>query len=464
MLGQLVLDPIRIGALLVDLVDRDDHRHAGGLRVLDGLDGLGHDAVIGGHHQHHHVGGLGTARTHGGERRVARGIEEGHAAVIVLDVVGADVLGDAAGLAGGDLGTTDVVEQRGLAVVDVTHDGHDRRTGDLVAFIGDVLEDLGLQRIILDQLGLVAHFLDHDGRGVLIDGLVDGHRRAHGEHGLDDLVRLDGHLVGQVGDADRLGDGDLTDDRLRRLLEAVLAAALAATAAAAATLGALGLLAAATTLLAVATVVFALMTPLLAGLLAGRSGTAVGATFLRRCRRLLGLRRGVQLGHRNLRLGLGGRIGLGLGLLGLSLLLGFTRGLLGGTFGFLGLALGLGLRHVTDQLTRTVVLGLRLLGGLLFLALDVGALLADLHLDALAAVAALDATARLAGQGNTVLGRGLLGAPAVTLGEVVQQLALVLFGHGVALGLVLEPGFLHLFQQAGHFTPHLHCKILNGHF
>ena len=44
-----------------------------------------------------------------------------------LDLVGADVLGDAAELALGDLGGADGVEQRGLAVVDVAHDGDHRR-------------------------------------------------------------------------------------------------------------------------------------------------------------------------------------------------------------------------------------------------------------------------------------------------------------------------------------------------
>jgi hypothetical protein len=38
------------------------------------------------------------------------------------------MLGDAAGFARHDIGVADGVEQRGLAVVDVTHDGHDRRT------------------------------------------------------------------------------------------------------------------------------------------------------------------------------------------------------------------------------------------------------------------------------------------------------------------------------------------------
>jgi hypothetical protein len=66
---------------LVDLVDRHHQRHAGRLGVVDGFDGLRHHAVVGRHHQDDDVGGLGAARTHGGERLVARGVEEGdHAA------------------------------------------------------------------------------------------------------------------------------------------------------------------------------------------------------------------------------------------------------------------------------------------------------------------------------------------------------------------------------------------------
>ena len=51
----------------------------------------------------------------------------------LLDLVGADVLGDAAGLAGDDVGLADRVEQRRLAVVDVAHDGDDRRPRHEVA-------------------------------------------------------------------------------------------------------------------------------------------------------------------------------------------------------------------------------------------------------------------------------------------------------------------------------------------
>ena len=49
-------------------------------------------------------------------------------AVRQRDVVRADVLRDAAGFAGDHVRLADVVEQRRLAVVDVTHDGDDGRT------------------------------------------------------------------------------------------------------------------------------------------------------------------------------------------------------------------------------------------------------------------------------------------------------------------------------------------------
>ena len=66
-----------IGVLAVDLVDRDHDRHLGRLGVRDGLDRLGHHPVVGRHHEDHDVGGLGATGAHGGERLVARGVDEG---------------------------------------------------------------------------------------------------------------------------------------------------------------------------------------------------------------------------------------------------------------------------------------------------------------------------------------------------------------------------------------------------
>ncbi len=74
--GDLLEHPRRIGVGPVDLVDGDHDRHVGGAGVVDGFQGLGHHAVVGRHHQHHDVGDIGPARPHGGERLVARGVDE----------------------------------------------------------------------------------------------------------------------------------------------------------------------------------------------------------------------------------------------------------------------------------------------------------------------------------------------------------------------------------------------------
>ena len=127
MLEQILADPVRIGARLVHLVDGDDDRHLRLAGVIDGLDRLRHDSVVGGHHQHDDIGHIGAARAHLGEGGVARRIDEGDLlAVGPRHLIGADMLGDAAGLMHRDIGLADRIEQRGLAVVDMAHDGDDR--------------------------------------------------------------------------------------------------------------------------------------------------------------------------------------------------------------------------------------------------------------------------------------------------------------------------------------------------
>ena len=97
----------------------------------------------------------------------------------VVDLVGADVLGDAAGLARGHLGLADGVQQRGLAVVDVAHDrDHRRAVGqggvvvvvlrlglDLVGGVHDLdllLEGVGqdLDRLVGERLGERGHLAE----------------------------------------------------------------------------------------------------------------------------------------------------------------------------------------------------------------------------------------------------------------------------------------------------------------
>ena len=71
----------------------------GRLGVVDGFERLRHHAVVGRHHQHDDVGDLGAAGAHAGERFVAGRVDEDDLAAVLLDVIGADVLRNAAGFA-----------------------------------------------------------------------------------------------------------------------------------------------------------------------------------------------------------------------------------------------------------------------------------------------------------------------------------------------------------------------------
>jgi hypothetical protein len=112
----------------------------------------------------------------------------------------------------GDVGGADGVEQRGLAVVDVAHDGDDRRADDLdhaggvfeEAFDGLVFELLfdgddggvgaELARDILDELAF--------------ERLVDGDEDALHQQGGDEVLAADVELFGEILDRDAFGDGD----------------------------------------------------------------------------------------------------------------------------------------------------------------------------------------------------------------------------------------------------------------
>ncbi len=209
--GELSPDLGRIGALFVDLVDRHHNGHVGRLRVVDGLHRLRHHAVIGGHHQDRDVGGLGTAGTHGGERLVTRGVDEGDQPLAALeinaDLVGADVLGDATGLALADAGVSDGVQQAGLTVVDVTHDGHHRRALFevlLATFVFAVSQVEGLQQLAVlvlgaDDLDDVVHLAAQQLERLVTDRLRRRHHLAEVEQRLHQRSRVGVDLFGEVG-------------------------------------------------------------------------------------------------------------------------------------------------------------------------------------------------------------------------------------------------------------------------
>ena len=212
--------------------------------MVDRLDGLGHDAVVGGDDQDDDVGHLGAAGTHGREGLVTRGVDEGDQAVVDRDLRGADRLRDAAGLALGDARVADGVEKRRLAVVDVTHDGDHRRAGLEVG--GVVVEGEGVLLLLRHDLDVAPEVVGHELDELVGHRLGEGERGAEQEQALDDVVGGDAEKLGELADRGALRDphgvelGDvlvvcqgLLDAlllcRLLGLLLATLLAALAAT-------------------------------------------------------------------------------------------------------------------------------------------------------------------------------------------------------------------------------------------
>ena len=227
-----VLTRSGVGVGLVDLVERDDDRHLGRLGVADRLERLGHDPVVGGDDHDRDVGHLGAAGAHRRERLVTGRVEEDDALAVVGDLAGADVLGDAAALAGRHLGRADGVEQARLAVVDVAHDGHDRgarleerrdrppRTGLPWSPRRPALVLVGADRRP-DGLGLgdfVAELAGDERRGVAVDQLVDRREDAALDQLADDVRGVDAEQLRELLDGDRAGQLDrATLARIERL-------------------------------------------------------------------------------------------------------------------------------------------------------------------------------------------------------------------------------------------------------
>ena len=71
---------------------------------------------------------------------MSRGIQECDVAVVDVYSVRTDVLGDSACLGGGYAGMSDVVQQGGLTVVNVTHYNYDRITRlKALGIVGSIL-------------------------------------------------------------------------------------------------------------------------------------------------------------------------------------------------------------------------------------------------------------------------------------------------------------------------------------
>ena len=137
--------------------------------------------------------------------------------LLTCDVVRADVLRDAAGLALGDPRLADGVEQRRLAVVDVAHDGDDRRARDQVLRRG--ISSVSTSSSSSSKLRIWTSA--PNSRAIIVAVSMSSvvlmrHHDPLVEQLLEDVLRADVELVGQILDGHALGQRDRARDRRRR--------------------------------------------------------------------------------------------------------------------------------------------------------------------------------------------------------------------------------------------------------
>ena len=103
---------------------------------------------------------------------MSRCVKEGNGAAVHLNGVCADMLGDAACLAGGNICMADIVKQRGFAVVNMTHNDNDRCAADkLIGTVLMVVNEAFLNGHNNFLLYLTAEFHCDQCRGIVIDNI-----------------------------------------------------------------------------------------------------------------------------------------------------------------------------------------------------------------------------------------------------------------------------------------------------
>ena len=172
----------------------------------DSLLGSRHHGVIGCDDDDGDIGSLSTTGTHGGKRLVTWSIKECNLATAVQShTVGTDMLGNTTRLTGNHIGIADIVEQRGLTMVYVTHHGYDWSTRNQVVLIILFLAH-GFLNLCTYVFCLEAELLSHHVDGFSIQTLVDRNHDTYTHQGRDNLSNADIHHRSQLANGNELSE------------------------------------------------------------------------------------------------------------------------------------------------------------------------------------------------------------------------------------------------------------------
>ena len=135
MFRQILLYFVRISSRFVDFVDRYDDRNPCRFGVADGFYGLRLNAVISRNDENRDIGYMSSSGAHSGKGFVSRSIQEYDLLSVDSHLGSADMLRNSTRLRSRHVGLSYGVKQGSLSVVDVTHDGNNRRSRAQILFV-----------------------------------------------------------------------------------------------------------------------------------------------------------------------------------------------------------------------------------------------------------------------------------------------------------------------------------------
>ena len=142
--------------------------------MVNCLNGLGHNTVVGGNNQNCNIGSHGTTLTHGSKCGVTGGVKEGNLISVVVNPVSTYMLGDTACLCVCNGGVTNGVEQGCFTVVNVTHNNNNGTSGfEILVTVLRNVHNLFLNGNHNRFLNFGTHFGNNDFGGIIVNNLVN---------------------------------------------------------------------------------------------------------------------------------------------------------------------------------------------------------------------------------------------------------------------------------------------------
>ena len=181
-LCKLLHNLVGICSLFIHFINSNNNFYACCLSVIDSFNSLRHNTVICRNNQNCDIGCHSAPCTHSGECGVTRSIKKCNFLTVNVNLISTDCLSDAACLGRGDFCITDSIKDRGLTVVNVTHNANYRRSCNCIFIIFNLFFDnLVLNSNNYFLFNLCAKLCCNNFSSIIIDNLVNRchHTEAH---------------------------------------------------------------------------------------------------------------------------------------------------------------------------------------------------------------------------------------------------------------------------------------------